>query len=163
MEQGGMTAVEVSTVVTAVATVIYTVGTFLLWKVSRDTTKLVQEELKNQIAASQSASQHSVLDAHRSLVLELLQDEKLLHAFSSELGMTMDDARTKFIATLFINHTRRIFIDYNHHLANDNMEGFAQDARELFSLPFIQRRWSEVKEFHPQGFRNFVDSRVLPG
>ena len=156
-----MNVIEAATVITAIATVIYTAGTFLLWKVSRDTTRLLQEELKRQVAASQSNSHHSVLDAHRTLILELMRDEKLLQSFSAELGLTTSDARTKFLATLLINHARRIFVDYNHRLANDNMDSFSEDARELFSLPFIKQRWSEVKEFHPQGFRNFVESRLL--
>lgn len=156
-----MTTVEVSTIVTAVATTIYTVGTFLLWKGSQETTRLIQQELKNQVAASQSASQHSVLDAHRSLILELLRDEKLLHAFSTELGLTTHDARTKFLATLLINHARRIFIDYSHRLMSDNIDSFSEDARQLFALPFIQKRWAEVKDLHPHAFRNFVESRLL--
>lgn len=156
-----LTPVDISTIVTAGATVVYTVGTFMLWKVSRDTTCLVRDELKNQIAASHSASQHAVLDAHRTLILELLQDESLLHTFSSELKMTKEEARTKFIATLLINHARRIFIDYNHRLTSDSIDSFTEDARELFSLPFIRERWNEVKSFHPQNFRNFVDTRLI--
>jgi hypothetical protein len=123
----------------------------------------VQQELRNQIAASQSASQHSVLDAHRSLILELLRDEKLLHTFSSELGLTTHEARTKFLATLLINHARRIFVDYSHRLMTENLDSFTEDARQLFSLPFIRKRWDEVREFHPQAFRSFVDVRLLVG
>jgi hypothetical protein len=156
-----MTVVEVSAVVTAAATVVFAVGTFLFWKLSRDTTLLLHQELQNQNAARQSISHHSVLDAHRSLILELLRDEKLLRAFSGELGLTPEDARTKFLATLLINHARRIFIDHHHRLAGDGMDSFSEDARELFTLPFIQSRWAEVKEFHPPEFKRFVETRLL--
>lgn len=157
-----MSVNELSTLITASATVVYTLGTFLLWKVNRQTLQMVQREVQNQISSSHSASYHGVLDAHRELILELLRDEKLLGVFSTELGYTKDQTRSKFIATLFINQASRIFADYNHHLAGEQtMESFSSDAAQLFSLPFIKERWQEVKVCHSVAFQKYVDTRLL--
>lgn len=162
MEGFNLNAAEISTLVTALATVIYTVGTFLLWKSSRDTARLIRNEVRNQSANSQSVADSSAFDAHRTLILEVLRDEHLLKTFSSELGMSSNEARTKFLASLFINQARRIYLDRARGLSKEPLATFEEDARELFSFPFIKKRWLEVRELHPQAFRTFVEKRLLP-
>ncbi|MBU0966977.1 MAG: hypothetical protein KKA54_11440 [Proteobacteria bacterium] len=122
----------------------------------------MQLELKKQSLISSSSIQHSIINAHRDLYLEIIKNDELLKVFSSSVNMDKEEARQQMLATMLINHTLRIFLDYkNSMIENINFENFAKDAADLFSLPFVRSRWEEVKHFHPSSFRSYVDDKLL--
>ena len=157
-----VTLSDFGTILTAVFTGIYTIGTFLLWHSTKKTTLLLSRQLQNQVAANISVAHHAVIDAHRSLYLEVIRDPAFLKIFAHDMGVKEDQARTKLLATLLINQALRIFWDYKENIADHKgIEGFRRDAQDLFSLPFIRERWEEVKKYHSPEFRSFIDSMVL--
>ena len=153
---------ELSTVFIAVCTAIYTFGTFLLWATTKRTVELMQLEIKKQSSLSYSATQHSIINAHRDLYLEIIKNDELLTVFSSGVDLEKEEARKQMLATMLINHTLRIFLDYkNSMMEHISFENFAKDAQDLFSIPFIKNRWEEVKHFHPSSFRTYVDDKLI--
>lgn len=156
-----MTHGDFGTILTAVFTAIYTIGTFLLWISTRKTTELLARELQNQIASNVSIAHHAVLDAHRNLYLEVIRDPHLLAILASSMEISEDEARSKFFGTLLINHALRVFWDYKYNIADaKSMESFQRDVCDMFSFPFVRKRWEEVKKFHPPEFKIFVDNAI---
>ncbi|MDA8172091.1 MAG: hypothetical protein M0Z48_09745 [Nitrospiraceae bacterium] len=157
-----MSSGDVGSILTAVFTAIYTVGTFLLWISTRKTTKLLTRELQNQVASNISIAHHNVLDAHRDLYLEIICDPYLLKTLAASMGVDEDEARTKFLGTLLINHSLRIFWDYKYNLADSrSLDSFQRDVSDMFSFPFVRKRWEEVKKFHPPEFQIFIENAIV--
>ena len=153
---------DVGNILTAIFTAIYTIGTFLLWISTRKTTKLLARELQNQVASNASTAHHNVLDAHRNLYLDIIRDSCLLKILASSMGVNEDEARSKFLGTLLINHTLRIFWDYKNNLADArSLDSFQRDVSDMFSFPFVRKRWEEVKKFHPPEFQIFIDNALV--
>lgn len=164
MENSGISLTEISTIVTAVSTVIYTVGTFMLWSTSNKTADLIRQQISNQVASNNSIAHHATLDAHRDLFINIIKDKDLLNIYAADFCSSADDARHKLLASLLINHTLRIFEDICQYSLVDSrgsFDSFVEDARELFTLSFVRDRWMEVKEFHPPKFRAYVESNIL--
>jgi hypothetical protein len=144
----------ISTAVAALFTIVYTIGTFLLWSANKKTIALLAAQM-------QSAAHHAVLDSHRELFFEILRNPQLCRVFAADLGLSEEIAREKYLATLLINHARRLYMDHRFNVASEDLlESFARDARELFSMPFVRQRWKEVREYHPQEFVAFVEHRI---
>lgn len=150
-----------SAIVTAVATVIYTIGTFLLWRSTQKSVTLLGRQISKDVAVSRSNAYHSIIDAHRELWLSLIANPHLASLF----GLSDNElARRRIVGSLLINHCSRIFIDFETGvLDNSEVDSFARDAVEMFSISFVRERWEEVRRFHKSGFIDFVDSKVLPG
>jgi hypothetical protein len=153
---------EFASLLTAITTVVYTIGTFMLWRTTKKTTQLVESQVSAQIRSSYSSAHHSVLDGHRSLFLELIKTDELLNVLAKETGKDKEIVQKRFLASMMINQVLRVFLDYERNVALDkSINSFDADARDLFSFPFIRERWNEVKYFHPANFRNYIDSKIV--
>ena len=131
---------EFSTAIIALCTIIYTTGTLLLWIANRRTVQLLSKEVSHQISAGYSDAHHNTLNAHRDLFIPIITNDKLLETLASSLRLEVEDIRQNFIASMFINHTLRIFLDYKHNIAlEENDKGFELDARDLFSIDFVKK------------------------
>lgn len=157
-----LTVTDIGTVVIAVSTVIYTVGTFLLWVATNKTTKILSEQVLYQISIALSTAHHNTLNAHRDIFLNIISNAELLQLLADDLNLSSEETRKKFLASILINHTLRIFLDYKNRLPYDkDIRSFSMDAGDLFSIKMVRERWDEVKEFHPISFVNYIDSQVL--
>jgi hypothetical protein len=122
----------------------------------------IRLELNRQTRFAGSVSQHAVFDAHRELFVQLLTNEPLLDIYAREAGLTTKEVQTKFFATLLINHARRVHDDLTlDSTLSDNVFAYILDAQEMFSFPFIRKRWEEVRTFHSKGFQTFIDKEIL--
>jgi hypothetical protein len=155
--------------ITGFFTISYTVITLFLWLSTRKAVQLnarmVEQlviQVNHQIALSHTASEHNIIDSHRELFLSVLQDEKLLEIFASDAKIAPDNARKNILGTFLINHCATIFYYHANKVISDaNTENFVRDAKDLFDLPFLRKRWAEVKEFHSKAFQTFVDDVLL--
>lgn len=147
----------------------YTVLTFLLWKTTKksldlntEATEQLANQVANQIALSHAASDHHITDSHRELFLSIFQNPKLLEIFARNSGMTESVLQRKYLGTFLINHCATVFYYHKRQiLSSIHLESFANDARYLFSFPFIRDRWSEVQRYHPKVFQEFVEKFLL--
>lgn len=158
-----MPSAETSAFLAAIFTGIYTVGTFMLWYSTKKTTNLLSKQLETQIAANKSTFHHSVVDAHRELFSYIVSDSDLLKIFANDSGLSEFDLKCKYIGSMLINHTSRMFFDYYNGIYDQSGKiCFEQDARQLFSMHFIKKRWLEVRDLHPDVFKKFVETSLLP-
>ena len=150
-------------IITALSTIIYTVGTFLLWRTTQKSTALVKMQLDNQQKQLQSAAYSQVLASHREIFLSIVKDDKLLEAvFGKPTSKESPILRKKWMGTVLINHCSMMFNEYTRGALNrDTFENFIEDAKYLFSFPAVSDRWEEVFKFHGNEFVEFVDTRVL--
>ena len=74
----GLTVSDEAAIVIAACTVVYTVGTLLIWWTSYRSVAVLREQLKQLVASSLSTARHSVLDSHRQVMLPVLTNESLL-------------------------------------------------------------------------------------
>ncbi|WP_339697226.1 hypothetical protein [uncultured Roseivirga sp.] len=148
---------SISTLVIAIATVVYTVGTILLWVSTKKTTKLMSAQIQNQINSNHSLSTHYIINRHKEIFFEIIRNKELLKIFAEESNNSQSNSKRAILASILINHAHSIFIDYNNDVANrEYMDSFESDFSDLLRLPFIRNRWMEVRDFHPADFRDFV-------
>lgn len=119
-------------------------------------------QVDHQIALSHTAAEHNIVDSHRELFLNILQDEYLLKIFADQAKVSPDKVRKRLLGTFLINHCLTIFHYHSSRVIKETeTENFVRDARTLFMLPFLRERWAEVKSFHPVSFQTFVDKVLL--
>lgn len=155
--------------ITGFFTISYTIITLLLWLSTRKAVQLnarmVEQlviQVNHQIALSHTASEHNIIDSHRELFLSVLQDENLLKIFADDAKLAPENIRKNILGTFLINHCATIFYYHANKVVSDaTTENFVRDAKDLFDLPFLRKRWVEVKEFHSKAFRTFVDDVLL--
>lgn len=153
-----MLASEISAIVIAACTFIYTIGTLLLWNSTRKTIALLKEQVEIQNAASKSTAWHKLIDSHRDLYLEIIANDKLLKLFSKEIHLDPHEVRRKYLATLMINHALRIYLDYQNKLnIPEDLKGYVNDLHSMLQFRFVQKRWDEIKGFYPDAFKDFFD------
>jgi hypothetical protein len=169
LAQTGWGVAEISAVIMAVLTAVYTLGTFLLWITTRRYVQLTQEmvsklaqQVSHQIVLSETESKNSITDAHRELFLSILSNEKLFPVLVGELGLGEQAFLKKMLATLLINHCSSIHIYYERGIIDyAGFEGFKRDAKDMFAMPLIRKRWDEVGKLHNEKFRDFVNVQLL--
>lgn len=152
--------INIANTIIAISTVIYTVGTFLLWRTTNKSVQKLDEQIEHQKSTSLSAAHHNVLDAHRSLFLNLITNDSLLKTYCGD-DENIDEVRKNLLASALINHALRIFLDYENKLSFEEIDAYENDVRDLFSHPLVLKRWEQVKMFHPSAFRSFIDDKVL--
>ena len=153
-----MVSIEVSTAILALCTIIYTLGTLLLWYSTHKTTRLVERQISLQTAANRSAAWHNLLDSHRDLYLQIISNDKLLKSFGTSAEGTHQEVREKYLATLMINHALRIYLDYENRLdMPEELEGYVKDLQSMLQFGFVKNRWEEIREYYPSSFKEFME------
>ncbi len=159
----------VADVVIAISTVIYTVGTFLLWRSTKLNTELLavqaQELLKHE---SRSASfnrvviDNSIVDAHRELWSMILSNQRLFDLLTSKSEPSEENtAAASWLGSMLINHCSRVHLAHHEKIYSEiDIDAFARDARYLFDYPLVRWRWKSVAKYHSQEFRDFVDKWI---
>jgi hypothetical protein len=163
---------SIALVVTAFSVLVnmlLAVITLMLWFTTKRTVELNGEMLKNllrqtqhQIDLSYTTSEHKIIESHRQLFLGLIDHPNLLKTFAANINKSPEVVERNILGTLLINHAASIFFYHKQDVIDTkHSDGFVKDAREMFRLPFLVRRWEAVREFHPAEFREFVDETLL--
>lgn len=160
---------SVTDLILAIATVIYTFGTFLLWWTTKRNTDLLAEQLNllitqsnQQAAFNETITHNSILDAHREIWLTIIENHELLSILNAKCPP--DDKlriQGEFLGSILINHCARIHIAYQEGIFNyANISAFERDAQYLFSFPLVKWRWKNVMIFHRKDFVTFIRTIV---
>lgn len=155
-----MTYADFFTGLIALATVVYTIGTFLLWTSTRDTARLAkqQAELNDQRLKAQIYTE--MVEAHRTLFLTILQNEELCKHLVP-VGHREESIR-EFIGTWLINHASLLHLHWaKGSIDHELWAGIKDDMRDLFEWPVVAERWQEVSEYHTTPFREFIGREIM--
>jgi len=159
----------VSDIVIATATVIYTVGSFMLWWTTKRNTDLLAvqvAELRGQAERNASFNRvlidNSIVDAHREVWGLVLNNPRLFQLLSAKEDPSADTAViAEWLGSIFINHCARVHLAHHENIYNpSDIDAFARDARSLFSYALVRWRWKSVQKYHSREFREFVDRMI---
>lgn len=161
---------EVTAIVSVGVATVYTLLTLLLWIYTRKSVELtskmvdqLRKQVDHQVALSQTASKHGLIDSHRELFLSVLDNSDLTEILASENKVSTGELRKNILGTFLINHCSTIF-DYhmNNVISSDHLENFVRDAKDMFQMTFLRERWQTVKSYHSKDFQRFVETILLP-
>jgi hypothetical protein len=148
-----------SDLLTAIISVASLTITIFLWRTTSKSLNETKKQLEQHIASVKLSSQHSILDAHRELYLAIAQSDDLLRCLKDD---DPNDVRGQILASLMINQAFRIFETSQGLDANpEELDFFRRDFAALMKYRFVRERWDLVKEYHPIGFRAFVNEQIL--
>jgi hypothetical protein len=149
-------------VVTAVATVVYTTGTFLLWFATKRSIDLLDRQSRLQVAAAKGGSYLAIIGEHRELHALLMTSGLLSSLYGHDNMADEASLRNDILATMLINHAFAIFIHLDAELIDEqHREGFIRDAKELLTIPAVRKRWTQVAAMYPPKFQRFMRAGPL--
>ncbi|GAB3430721.1 hypothetical protein [Niabella aquatica] len=156
--------------VIAISTVIYTLGTFLLWRISitntrqnRKTISLTEEQIKRDTEIKQVEYISTIHKNFREVYSTFLKDEKSLQILSDNLGGTDTKiVRQNYLASFLINHAYELF-EFNQYklLPDDFWKRTEIDMRALFQWQFVNDRWQRIKTIYSPEFQKFIEEKIL--
>lgn len=157
-----------ATIVIAVATVIYTIGTFLLWHTSRcnvvaleNQLQLLSRQLDIQVQFNKTIAHGASLDAHREIWLPMVSNPELLSLLQANPPDDRGRAAGELLGSIIINHCSRIFSHFSDKIFDQSeLPAFARDAQHLFSYPLVRWRWQDVLQYHSDDFVEFVHNNI---
>jgi hypothetical protein len=125
-------------------------------------------EVKRQNTNIRNAMKGDIIEvinkAHRELFSQIISDDNYAALFHFPEEKDLDETKRNYIATFFINNTFTSFYYYQQGLINEAYwNGYQNDIADTFQLPFIEKRWNEVKRFHDINFQNFIDNLISRG
>ena len=146
----------------AIATIIYTVGTFLLWKTTKESLVLMKNEFLNTRKQTESGFVANTTSLHRDIYSIILSDNELLKLFAGNEDIDLIEVKHGLIGTLLINNVMQAFYHYKNSLINEDIWNIiASDTKELFKLKIINERGDEIRNISSQDFKDFIDTQIL--
>lgn len=157
-----MTIADYATLVIAIATVVYSVGSILLWHTTHKALALSVQQSRQMDRRLQSFIYSYMVTTHRDLSRSILQDPSLRGILEDAESVSRYDLTRVFLGTWLINHASQLFYQYeNGNLDPQVWPGVVLDIRDMFGLPFVGERWAAIRQAHSDGFRRFVAEAVL--
>lgn len=162
----------VATVAIAATAIAYTVGTFLLWRTTQRSVDLARVQSRLAERASTAAILDEVFRSHREIFFRLIPPHvSLADLWENRTRFDIEgepsEAATQRVAedifaSILINHAARLFHHYRQGLLGDPVwQGARDDIQDLFRNPIVRGRWSAVRNFHPDDFRELVDGFLV--
>ena len=146
---------QLSALLMVVLTLIITVANILLWLSTRRTITL-------QIKSNYSLNHQSIVNGHRDLFLGLLQQHDILKKFADANDLDIDQWEIQVISSFFINHAFVHYLNFaNGTLDKSYLDGFKQDAQEVFAFPTVQKHWQQAKVVYSIAFQEFVEEELI--
>jgi hypothetical protein len=161
----------ISSAVVAVTTVVYTIGTFLLWRATRRSLELTESQARLTERATRSAVLDEVFRSHREIFFHLLPRDLPLSSLwephhrvvgpGTVSGPPDQQAALELFGSILINHAARLFHHYQEGLITEAIwAGTREDIRDALHRPHILKRWYIVRRYHSPEFRMFADALI---
>ena len=140
-----MSNYELITIIISIVSIIFNL---LLW---------LNQQKFNKISMS-----GDIFDAHRDMMLSVVNNEKLaLLLNGEEIPSTKGEKIiTEFLGIIFISHCARVYQVYKNKSHYGDFDAFSRDVRSIFSVKAIKNTWGKVKKYHSKGFIEFIDTYV---
>jgi hypothetical protein len=157
-----MNTAEIASIVSTATTVIYTIGTFMLWWVTKRTLDLtIQRQEKEQIMM-QVNYLNNLHRNFREVYSGILNDEEASKILAQEQGVNVTSLKKDYLGSFLINQASEAYrLSKNSLIPDDLWETLNKDMKDLFKWKFISDRWQQVKEYHSIDFQEFVESNLI--
>jgi hypothetical protein len=152
-----MDSIAISAIITAVATVVYTVGTYLLWSEAIKNSKAIKEQIEINSRTVRAATYAEIIRSHRDLFLNLLSNPDFRAHLPKTNGQNDNELIEAFTGTLLINHASQLHYQYLAGTIEPNCwSDYLTDIADLFRWPVVVKRREKVKQCHSQEFRQVI-------
>lgn len=149
-----------ATLVIAIMTIFYTLGTFLLWIETRKTLELAIAESERTQKQIKTNLISNIVASHRELFMYILSNENLPTLICK--NSNTDVFKSGFLATLLLNNVLQIFYHYKEgDIDEETWLSLVGDIKELFGWPIVIEQWSEYRKFCIDDFRDFIEKEIL--
>jgi hypothetical protein len=157
-----MTINDYSTLIIAITTVVYTFGTFLLWKTTRDSAKLAHQQAKINERRLKANLYSNIVNTHRDFFFNILSNSDFYSIITDGMTTNKENVYKEFIGTWLINHASQIYIHHQEgNFDNELWLGVVEDMKDMFKWSIVADRWDQVKNYHTYSFRLFVENQIL--
>lgn len=159
---------ENATVCTAVATVVYTIGSLLMWwttqkslKLSRMQLNMMEHQSYRQKELDRLQYISNVHKNFRELYISVLSTEKGVDILRKELGGSNDDVRKNYYASFLINHCYELFEIKSRKLFDEDFwHRIEIDMKDLFEWSFVKSRWKSIKTIYSPEFQEYIEQSI---
>jgi len=158
-----MTAQDWSTIVIALATVVYTCATIALWKVTKASVDQTRQSVEALKSSTYGLTLQGIAENHRELAFRALGSETLQRTFMNANPEDRElDSETRLFAGVLINHLETCYEHCRFGTIPDEFkEPLRRDiARTITSIPALRRRWREMRDQLEPEFVGFVEREM---
>lgn len=153
---------DVAVWITAISTIVYTIGTFLLWISTRQSIRVTQNEIKRKEQILNSTYISNVYKNFREIYTDILNDSENANILANEQKLSISDSKKEYMGSFLINHAFEIYNLYKNNLLPDEFwQKIIIDMKVLFEWRFIQNRWQKIRTLYPKEFINFIDENII--
>ncbi len=152
----------IAILVTASSTVIYTIGTFLLWNITNTSVRLTRQEMERKEKLTQATIVSSIYKNFREIYSLIINDSENLAILAKENGNAVSDIKREYIASFLINHSFEIY-EYNLHklIPDEFWNRVVIDMQALYKWDFVRIRWIKVSYLFPRDFVKFINEHII--
>lgn len=158
----GLSIADLTALLMMMLTFITTVANILLWVSTRQTVQLLVGQVQHQIAASYSEAQHNIVNAHRELFFQIINNPQLFESFAQANGFDPKVWELQKVSSFLINQVLIGYLNFrNGIISPSHLEGFKRDAQDVFAYQSVRSHWEKVRLVHSEEFRLFVETELL--
>jgi len=158
----GLSIADLTALLMMGLTFVTTIANILLWISTRQTVLLFLGQVQHQVANGYSEAQRNIVDAHRDLFFQILNNPPLLERFAKANGLNPAEWELKKVSSFLVNQVMIGFLNFrNGIIGSSHFEGFKRDAQDVFSYKTVRSHWQKVRLAHSEEFRRFVDTELL--
>ncbi|HHP7246043.1 MAG TPA: hypothetical protein ACFE0H_15285 [Elainellaceae cyanobacterium] len=158
----GLSITDLTALLMMGLTLITTVANILLWISTRQTVRLLLEQVRHQVASGYSEAQHTIVNAHRDLFFGILNNQPLLERFAQANGLDPTDWELQKVSSFLVNQVLIGYLNFrNGIISPSHFESFKRDAQGVFAYKTVRSHWQKVRLAHSEEFQRFVETELL--
>jgi len=158
----GLSIADLTALLMMGLTFVTTIANILLWISTRQTVLLLLGQVQHQVVSGYSEAQRNIVDAHRDLFFQILNNPPLLDRFAKANGLDATEWELRRVSSFLINQVMIGFLNFrNGIISTSHFEGFVKDAQEVFAYETVRLHWKDVRMTHSEEFRRFVDTELF--
>ncbi|MFA7192012.1 MAG: hypothetical protein WC089_01795 [Candidatus Paceibacterota bacterium] len=153
---------DIAAIITAFSTVVYTVGTFLLWKISQRSLQNAQLQIELQRQFIEANFISSIYKNFRELYSSIIKDKHDIKILSDAKKSDPDTVREEYLGSFLINHAYEIYsLNQKKLIPLELWERVVIDMKVLFKWSFVKKRWGKIRKLYPLHFQSFIDDSLI--
>lgn len=154
-----MSAAEVFSVISSIATLITAIFTFFLLRQTQKTLALNVEVVKRDALRLETQMVAVVYRNFRDGYIGLINDKQGIKALAEAHGSTQAETKISLYSSFLINNVHEMFVLKSKGFINNEDWGYYLiDIKDFFCYPFIKDRWAKIANLYPNDFKIFVNN-----
>jgi hypothetical protein len=150
---------SLATIIIAIATVVYTIGTLLLWWTTRKSIEIFQKQFEEFRKATSADFIDRSIESQRHIWSVVISNDKVRSLIAEGLNIPEFVLVKDVVGSMLINNASRAYTQYEcGNFAADELPSLKEDIADMFSLPFMKDVWISVRPYHSSSFVAFIEN-----